>query len=47
MVLILVLTFFFFFTNNWFQQYVFRENNTDSAGDEIDLHGLYVKGIVP
>lgn len=24
-------------------EYVFRENNTDSAGDEIDLHGLYVK----
>lgn len=23
--------------------YVFRENNTDSAQDEIDLHGLYVK----
>lgn len=23
--------------------YVFRENNTDSAEDEIDLHGLYVK----
>ncbi|VVT47363.1 uncharacterized protein SAPINGB_P001674 [Magnusiomyces paraingens] len=23
--------------------YVFRENNTDSADDEIDLHGLYVK----
>ncbi|KAI8131892.1 hypothetical protein DUD61_004464 [Geotrichum candidum] len=25
-------------------QFVFRENNADSAGDEIDLHGLYVKG---
>ncbi|CAK7903380.1 hypothetical protein CAAN1_07S07162 [[Candida] anglica] len=24
-------------------EYVFRENNADSAGDEIDLHGLYVK----
>lgn len=24
-------------------EYVFRENNTDSAEDEIDLHGLYVK----
>lgn len=24
-------------------EYVFRENNSDSAGDEIDLHGLYVK----
>ncbi|CAI5758071.1 unnamed protein product [Candida verbasci] len=24
-------------------EYVFRENNTDSAYDEIDLHGLYVK----
>ncbi|KAF5115458.1 hypothetical protein DV454_002292 [Geotrichum candidum] len=24
-------------------QFVFRENNADSAGDEIDLHGLYVK----
>lgn len=24
-------------------EYVFRENNGDSAGDEIDLHGLYVK----
>lgn len=24
-------------------QYVFRENNADSAEDEIDLHGLYVK----
>ncbi|KAI5965229.1 uncharacterized protein KGF55_001449 [Candida pseudojiufengensis] len=24
-------------------EYVFRENNTDSASDEIDLHGLYVK----
>ncbi|KAK6198643.1 uncharacterized protein RJT21DRAFT_517 [Scheffersomyces amazonensis] len=24
-------------------QYVFRENNTDSGPDEIDLHGLYVK----
>ncbi|EGV66775.1 hypothetical protein PSN45_002914 [Yamadazyma tenuis] len=24
-------------------EYVFRENNTDSAQDEIDLHGLYVK----
>ncbi|KAI5953720.1 hypothetical protein KGF57_003929 [Candida theae] len=24
-------------------EYVFRENNTDSAADEIDLHGLYVK----
>lgn len=23
-------------------EYVFRENNTDSAEDEIDLHGLYV-----
>ncbi|KAF5092204.1 hypothetical protein D0Z03_002980, partial [Geotrichum reessii] len=26
-------------------QFVFRENNADSAGDEIDLHGLYVKVI--
>lgn len=26
-------------------QFVFRENNADSAGDEIDLHGLYVKGM--
>lgn len=24
-------------------EYVFRENNADSAEDEIDLHGLYVK----
>ncbi|KAI3404521.2 hypothetical protein KGF56_002713 [Candida oxycetoniae] len=24
-------------------EYVFRENNADSAFDEIDLHGLYVK----
>ncbi|KAK6461163.1 hypothetical protein DFJ63DRAFT_216973 [Scheffersomyces coipomensis] len=24
-------------------EYVFRENNTDSGPDEIDLHGLYVK----
>lgn len=24
-------------------EYVFRENNSDSAADEIDLHGLYVK----
>lgn len=24
-------------------EYVFRENNEDSAEDEIDLHGLYVK----
>ncbi|KAG5367007.1 Smr domain-containing protein [Yarrowia sp. B02] len=24
-------------------EYVFRENNTDSAHDEIDLHGLYVE----
>ena len=24
-------------------EYVLRENNADSAGDEIDLHGLYVK----
>lgn len=24
-------------------EYVFRENNADSAADEIDLHGLYVK----
>lgn len=27
------------------KQFVFRANNADSAGDEIDLHGLYVKGI--
>lgn len=24
-------------------EYVFKENNSDSAPDEIDLHGLYVK----
>ncbi|CAR29439.1 ZYRO0G08690p [Zygosaccharomyces rouxii] len=24
-------------------EYVFRQNNADSASDEIDLHGLYVK----
>lgn len=30
-------------TNIKAAEYVFRENNYDSAGDEIDLHGLYVK----
>lgn len=29
--------------NRQASEYVFRENNTDSAEDEIDLHGLYVK----
>lgn len=27
-------------------QYVFVANNADSQGDEIDLHGLFVKGMV-
>lgn len=26
-------------------QFVFVANNADSQGDEIDLHGLYVKGM--
>ena len=25
-------------------RFVFVANNADSSGDEIDLHGLYVKG---
>lgn len=31
------------FHNRQAAEFVFRENNADSAGDEIDLHGLYVK----
>lgn len=32
--------------NHQAAEYVFRENNTDSAEDEIDLHGLFVKEAV-
>lgn len=32
--------------NDKASKFVFVANNADSEGDEIDLHGLYVKGMM-